>query len=151
MINGTKVQKNEQDKTLLQQVGVTIDFDAWQQFRLNILSVDGVVLFHYLLEHCRNNTPMAQSDKKLENSLGIKRGRLQALRQLFTQAGFLEITVERPIANNPIRVYRINFARLSDPDIMMQIFRTRMLDGQLADVIPYRRFFEQQAAIQARG
>ncbi|GAB3963640.1 hypothetical protein GCM10028806_00010 [Spirosoma terrae] len=101
--------------------------------------------------HCQNNVEWTHSDNDLRYELGIKRGRITSLRELFTSWGILSTRIVRDRDDNKIRAYRINFAELAKPATLQKIYRTRNAKGEEIDISLHSQLFKQLASAQPKA
>ena len=139
------------DTANIHLAGVQINFKSWSLFNLELLSSDGVVFFQYLAYHCQNVIEWTHSDKNLEHELGIGRRRLEALRKLFIEKGFLQTYITRDSNDNRIRAYRINYMELAKSNVLKQIYREQDDKGQPVNFATYIQIYQQIAASQPKA
>ena len=138
------------DNTNIHEAGVQINFRTWERFNLENLTNDGVVLFQYLVFHCRSNAQWTHSDNGLRAELGIKRSRLTKLRREFESWGILDTRIVKDRNDNDIRAYRLNFSELAKPSVLKRIYREQSPLDEPYDLSGYARIYEALAVNQPK-
>lgn len=123
-------------------LGIQINFPTWEKFNLDNLTNDGVVLFQYLVHHCRHNPEWTHSDNDLHEELGLKRTRLTTLRKKFIDAGILQTRIIRNQYDNKITAYRLNFAEIAKLEKLKLIYREKTPKGEPINLSEYSKLYK---------
>ncbi|RZL97355.1 MAG: hypothetical protein EOO88_62575, partial [Pedobacter sp.] len=111
-------------KQLNDIAGVTINWDQWQSFNLDLLGADGVVLFQFFVYQCARLEPKYEgwfyhTQEQIQRKTGIKEKRQGSIITLLEQAGILE----KKLKGAPAKLfYRIRFEELARPDRLALIY-----------------------------
>ncbi|MFC5410728.1 hypothetical protein ACFPMF_15505 [Larkinella bovis] len=139
------------DKVKISDLSIQINFPAWERFNLEALTNDGVVLFQYLVFHCQNVAEWTHSDNDIKLELGIKRSRLNTLRDKFLKMGILETRVTLNQYDNKITAYRLLYSEIAKPDNLKKIYREKTPSGIAIDLAGYSRLYRQLVQDQPAG
>lgn len=138
------------DTVKIADLGIQINFPAWERFNLEELTNDGVVLFQYLAFHCQNIIEWTHSDSDILAELGIKRSRLATLRDKLSGMGILETRVTLNQYDNKITAYRLLYAEIAKPENLKLLYREVTPSGSIVDLVEYSRLYKQLAAAQPK-
>lgn len=107
-----------------------------------------MVLFQYLVDRCRTRAEWIRSDSSLRNELGIKRSRLDGLREKFVSMGILSYRIVQAQRQSKIGAYRLNFTKLTDIQTLQQLYRPYDAEGKPLDLTWHAGLFSTLAAEQ---
>ncbi|KAA9356870.1 MULTISPECIES: hypothetical protein [Larkinella] len=122
------------DTVKIADLGIQINFPSWEKFNLDDLTNDHVVLFQYLVFHCRSTGEWTHSDPAIEKELGIREQRLKTVRNYFINSGILKTRIVRNSSNNRVTSYRLNFAELATPEKLKLFYREKTPTGKGIDL-----------------